>query len=74
VVQALVQFDGVTYVVIWTALEVVGVVTGTNEDGTDDTDTDEDDTDDPGTDKAETDDAGTDEVSAVDAVALEDAG
>jgi hypothetical protein len=69
VVQALVQFEGVTYVVIGTALEVDGVVTGTDEEGTNDTDTD----------AADTDDAGTDEVakleaSAVGVVELMDAG
>jgi hypothetical protein len=79
VVQALVQFEGVTYVVIGSALEVDGVITGEKEDGTDDTSTDDTSTDDTSTDETDTDDAGTDEVaklevSAVGVVVLTDAG
>jgi hypothetical protein len=69
VVQALVQFEGVTYVVIGSALEVDGVITGEKEDGTDDTSTDETDTDDAGTDEV-----AKLEVSAVGVVVLTDAG
>jgi hypothetical protein len=64
VVQALVQFEGVTYVVIGTALEVDGVVTGTDEEGTNDTDTD----------AADTDEVAKLEASAVGVVELMDAG
>jgi hypothetical protein len=69
VVQALVQFEGVTYVVIGSALEVDGVITGEKDDGTDDTSTDETDTDDAGTDEV-----AKLEVSAVGVVVLTDAG
>jgi hypothetical protein len=69
VVQALVQFEGVTYVVIGSALEVDGVITGEKEDGIDDASTDETDTDDAGTDEV-----AKLEVSAVGVVVLTDAG